>query len=145
ASATTISGGSGSTVRINSGGAAYTSQTGRVFSADTNVTGGATNKVTSPIAGTADQPLFQDERWGQFTYSIAVANGTYDVRLYFAELYYGSFVPGSCIGKRVFGMDIPNTAAPPDIPPFAICAHVGPPAALVKTVIGVSRTNGIPP
>jgi hypothetical protein len=87
-----------------------------------------------PIAGTTEDALYQDERWGQFTYAIPVANGTYDVRFHFVELYYGTVVTGSCVGKRVFGVDILDTAGV-DIPAtLDICAQVGPAAALVKTV-----------
>ena len=65
-----------------------------------------TLSVTEPsITGTTDPALYQDERWGQFSYAIPVADGTYDVRFHFAELYYGTAVAGGP-GKRVFGMDI---------------------------------------
>jgi hypothetical protein len=133
----------GTTVRINSGGGAYTSaSSGAVFSADANFTGGSSYVSSSAISGTSDPALYQNERWGQFTYAIPVANGTYDVRFHFVELYYGTVVSGSCVGKRIFGMDILDTPGAPDISNLDICAQVGPNAALVKTVSGVSVTDG---
>src|SRR2546428_4240062 len=91
----------GTTVRINTGGPAYTAANGRVFSVDQYFTGGSTYSSTAAISGTTDPALYQDERWGSFTYSIPVANGTYDVTFHFVELYYTT---GSCVGKRIFSM-----------------------------------------
>jgi hypothetical protein len=134
---------SGTTVRINSGGGAYTSSGGQVFGADANFTGGSTYISTNAISGTPDPALYQNERWGQFSYAIPVTNGTYDVRFHFVELYYGSVVPGSCVGKRVFGMNIVDTPGAQDISNLDICAQVGPNAALVKTVSGVAVSDGV--
>jgi hypothetical protein len=125
-------------VRINVGGGAYTASDGSVFSADAYYSGGDTASTTAAIAGTADPALYRDERWGNFSYSIPVANGSYDVRLHFVELYYG----GDCVGKRVFSLDVVETPGPPDVSTLDICAGVGPDAALVETVSGVSVTGG---
>ena len=131
-----------STVRINSGGSAYTTSTGVAFSADANFTGGSTFSGTGTISGTNDQALYQNERWGLFSYAIPVTNGSYDVKLHFVELYYGTVVTGSCSGKRIFGIDVADTAASPDIANLDICGQVGPRAALVKTISGVQVTDG---
>ena len=85
--------------------------------------------ITQTITGTADPALYQDERWGQFSYAIPVANGTYDVRFHFAELYYGTAVSGSCVGKRIFGMNIVDTPGT-DLTNIDVCAAVGARAAL---------------
>jgi hypothetical protein len=130
-------------VRINAAGPAYTTLAGAAFKADTSFTGGNLNSTNQGISGTNDPTLYQTERWGQFTYAIAVPNGTYDVRFHFAELYYGTVIPGSCVGKRIFGMDITNTTASPDIANLDICAQAGGPRiALQKTISNVSVTNG---
>jgi Malectin domain/Domain of unknown function (DUF1929)/Bacterial Ig-like domain/Bacterial Ig domain len=130
-------------IRINSGGAAYTARTGATFAADGSVTGGQTNSITQAVTGTNDPTLYQNERWGQFTYSIAVPNGTYDVRMHFAELYYGTSVAGSCVGKRIFSMDVLNTTVSPDIKNLDVCAAAGGARiALVRTVSAVQVTNG---
>jgi hypothetical protein len=125
-------------VRINVGGPAYTASDGNVFSADAYYSGGETASTTAAISGTPDPALYRDERWGNFSYSIPVANGIYDVRLHFVELYY----TGDCIGKRVFSIDVVGTPVTPDVATLDICAGVGPDAALVKTVSGVSVTDG---
>src|SRR4029077_9671507 len=125
-------------VRINVGGGAYTSSTGQVWQADTDFAGGAKNSTTSSITGTTDPSIYQNERYGNFSYAIPVANGTYDVRLHFVETYWGTVISGSCIGKRVFSMDIANTPASPDIANLDICAEVGPNAADVKTISGIN-------
>jgi hypothetical protein len=128
--------------RINAGGAAFTTAGGVVFQADRNFAGGKTFISSGEIAGTTDDALYLNERWGQFDYAIPVSNGHYDVRLHFVELYYGTVVAGSCVGKRLFGVDVLDTAGV-DIPTtFDICAAVGPKAALVKTV-PVTVTDGV--
>jgi hypothetical protein len=130
------------TTRINSGGGALTAAGGVVFQADGLFTGGSTFASSSPITGTPDQALYQNERWGQFSYAIPVTNGVYDVRFHFVELYYGTTVPGSCVGKRIFGMNVLDTPGI-DIPAtLDVCAQVGPNAALVQVVRGVNVTDG---
>src|SRR5712692_5870918 len=129
-----------STVRINTGGGAYTATDGRSFVADANFTGGSTFSTGAAISGTTDPKLYQDERWGQFSYSIPVVNGTYDVTFHFVELYYTA---GSCIGKRIFSMDILDTPTSPDIANLDICAAAGgADRALVRTVTGVQVSDG---
>src|SRR5205823_10298392 len=103
----------GTTVRINSGGGNYTSKSGSLFTADTNFTGGLVYSVGNAIAGTSDTALYQNERYGTFSYSIPVENGRYDVRLHFIELYYGRAAPG-CEGKRIFSIDLSDTSASPE-------------------------------
>src|SRR5690242_8674997 len=132
---TTAAPGTPAAVRINAGGPAYTASNGNTFLADQYFTGGSTNSTTGAIAGTTDQALYKDERWGAFSYRIPVVNGTYDVKLHFAEIYYGSVVPGSCVAKRVFSMDVGDTPANPDVPNLDIClAAGGPNTAYVRTV-----------
>jgi hypothetical protein len=129
-------------VRINVGGGAYTTASGVGFRADSSFSGGTPNSTTLTISGTNDPALYQDERWGQFGYSIPVANGTYDLRFHFVELYFGTVVSGSCVGKRIFGMDVLDTPTSPDIQNLDVCALVGPRAALMLTVKGVQVMDG---
>src|SRR2546423_12112018 len=58
-------------------------------------------------------------------------------------MYYGSVVAGSCVGKRVFGIDVVDTPTSPDIANLDVCGQVGPLAALVKTVSGVQVSDGV--
>ena len=130
-----------STVDVNSGGSAFTASDGSAFSADQYFSSGSTYSTSHAISGTTDDALYQNERWGTFSYSIPVVNGTYDVRFYFAEIYWGG-VSSNCAGKRVFSMDILDTPTKPDIANLDICAQVVPWAALVKTVTGVQVSDG---
>ena len=104
-SATTLTA-PGQPTYINVGGPARTSSTGQSYRADSFFTGGSVSSWAKTIAGTNDSPLYTDERWGAFSYAIPVSNGTYNVRLRFAELYYGSTIAGSCVGKRIFSVDV---------------------------------------
>src|SRR3954467_4730280 len=93
ATATTLS-----TVRINTGGAAVTDSDGMQWKADTGFTGGQLSSTTSTIASTAKQSVFRDMRFGMSAYRIPVVNGTYDVTLPEAEIYF------KAAGKRVFSV-----------------------------------------
>src|SRR5712691_12768280 len=57
-------------VYVNPGGPAYTSSSGAVYLADQYFTGGNANTSGATIAGTSDPALYQNERWGQFSYAI---------------------------------------------------------------------------
>jgi hypothetical protein len=76
---------------INAGGGAANGN-----SADNYFSGGRTAKTAAAIDGTTDDALYQSERYGDFSYAVPVANGTYQVTLKFAEFYW------SAAGKRVF-------------------------------------------
>jgi hypothetical protein len=58
--------------------------------------------TASAIANTADDPVYQTQRWGQFSYAIPLAQGTYEVTLQFNELYW------TAADSRVFGATIEN-------------------------------------
>ncbi len=68
------------------------------------------------------------------------SNGTYDVRLHFVELYYGSAVAGGA-GKRVFSIDVGDTVGV-DVQNLDIYAQVGANTALVRTISNVTVTDG---
>ena len=97
---------SASAIRVNTGGAAYTASDGRAWQGDTSFTGGTIyHPVPSPsIARTLDPTLYQSERYGNFSYNIAVPNGSYTVVLKFAEIFW------TTAGKRVFNVSINNQA-----------------------------------
>jgi hypothetical protein len=80
-----------STSAINAGGSGA-----HGYSADQYFSGGKTAKTTTAIDGTTNDALYQSERYGNFSYAVPVANGTYDVTLQFAEIYWNA------AGKRVF-------------------------------------------
>jgi len=98
--------GSGSgNVQINAGGSAASP-----FVADKDYSGGSTASVTNTISTSgvtnpAPQAVYQSNRYGNFTYTIPglTANGSYTVRLHFAEEYW------TAAGKRVFNVGINGT------------------------------------
>jgi hypothetical protein len=129
------------TKRVNSGGPAYVSPSGAYFMADTPVTGsltmsgGATRTTGAVVSGTSDPALYLDERYGVFTVNIIVPNGTYDVKLHFAETN-----PYNRPGRHIFSMDVLETPGV-DVPNLDIAATVGLNRALVKTISNVTTTT----
>ncbi len=97
-----------STVRLLAGrSSAYTDAAGNTWAADTYYSGGTVTSFGGiSVANASDSTLFQAERWGLSGYSIPVANGTYTVRLYFAENYTGI----TAAGQRVFGVTVEGTS-----------------------------------
>ena len=119
-------------LRINTGSAsAYIDGQGRTWSADTGFNTGAVAANSNAIAGTVDDVLYQSERWDRATapelrYSLAVPNGSYDVRLHFAENYTGAML----VGARVFDVNIEGLRVFNDIDVFAA---VGDRTALIRS------------
>jgi hypothetical protein len=88
--------------QINSGGSAASP-----FTADSNFTGGSTAAVThaidtSGVTNPAPQAVYQDNRYGNFTYAFPglTAGASYTVRLHFAEEYW------TTAGSRTFNVTI---------------------------------------
>ena len=140
----------GTTLRINSGGGAYTTQDGREFSADQHFDGGGawpTNgpKASEEIADTDDDLLYQSERsastdQGAFAYNLPVENGDYVVTLHFAEIYFGASAnpkgpvgsdgPG---GERVFSVNAEGGDV--ELVDYDINADVGPSTATTRCFV----------
>ncbi len=75
---------------VNAGGDAFVAANGVQYEADTFNTG-RTFSTTADIGGTADDGLYQTEAWAKsLSYEMAVANGTYDLELNFAEIWGGA-------------------------------------------------------
>ena len=137
----------GTTLRINSGGDAYTAQDGREFSADQHFAGGEIfpsngNPKNEPIDGTEDDLLYQTERnsgadGAALTYNLPVEDGDYVVTLHFAEIYFGASTnpqggvgsdgPG---GERVFSVNAEGGDA--ELVDYDINADVGPSTATTQ-------------
>jgi hypothetical protein len=90
------------------------------------------------IAGTQDDALYLTQRRGdadgkpgEFTYQIPVpADGTYKVRLHFAEIYWGATGGASgAAGKRVFSVAAEGKT---EVKDYDIYDDVGPMTAVVK-------------
>jgi Malectin domain/HYDIN/CFA65/VesB-like, Ig-like domain len=122
-------------IRMHAGGRRYTDSLGQVWSADADFTGGQVYRTTSPvnINNTADPALYQTERYGLFSYKFAVPNGSYNVVLKFAEIYFTS------VGQRVFNVSINGT---PVLTDFDIIAAAGAPLTAIEKTFPVMVTNG---
>jgi hypothetical protein len=112
---------------VNAGGAAYVDAKGIVYQADSQFSGGDTYTTSAAIAGTKDVALYQSERFGDFSYTMPVANGDYVVTLKFAEIYWTQ------PGQRVFDVLIEGAKV---IKGLDLVAQVGPNKAydVIKTV-----------
>ncbi len=68
----------------------YVDRAGKLWSADRFFTGGTpARSATGPIWRTQDPEIFRTSRQGDFTYDIPLRPGTYELRLLFAETFYG--------------------------------------------------------
>lgn len=96
------------TIRIDTGSStAYTDPAGNLWQADRGYHGGATvDRAPLTIANTDADRLYETERWGMSGYSFAVPNGSYVVRLHFAETN-ATIDPG----ERVFSVDVQGQRA----------------------------------
>jgi len=118
---------------INAGGSAYTSIDELDYTADFLFDGGFTFGSSNPIAGTADDTLYQSERWGPFSYNLPIENGDYVVTLQFAEIFYGSS------GQRVFSVEAEDQAVISDLD---LVATAGPNTAFDQSFT-VNVTDGV--
>jgi hypothetical protein len=129
---------SNQTIRINAGGPAVTTN-GVAWLADSYSTGGKTysNPAVTAIAGTTDDAIYMTERssvanLGTFSYGIPVPNGTYTVKLHFAEIYWGATGGGAGgVGKRVFNANIEG--GPVEVNSLDLNSQVAPMTAYVTT------------
>ena len=90
-------------VRVVARARNYTDQQGQVWGADRYFSHGFAVLRSEPVSNTADPEMFQAERFGNFRYTIPVADGRYTVTLRFAETWFGPAKPGAGgVGSRVF-------------------------------------------
>jgi hypothetical protein len=75
-------------LRVHVGGSAYTDLNGNVWAADNSYFGGSVRTSAGLVAGTTSPVLYQSQRSDMNGYDFALANGTYAVRLLFAELVF---------------------------------------------------------
>ena len=124
-------------ININCGGIAMTTSDGTQWSADVNFANGQVYYASSGIANTSaeDYHLYRSAREGlytDFTYSIPVPNGAYNVALRFAETRY------STRGQRTFSVVMNGSTV---LNTFDILANVPPNTPLLQQ-FPVTVTNG---
>jgi Malectin domain len=60
----------------------------RYWSGDSYFKGGSTYSISNiAVANTVDDPIYQSERVGTFSYSIPLPLGNYEIVIHLAELY----------------------------------------------------------
>jgi hypothetical protein len=114
-------------LRIDSAASAsYTDTSGNLWQADTGFTDGQTGNLGNiPIANTSDPQIYRTERFRLTGYTLPVANGSYMVRLHFAESFY------TAPGQRIFNVTVESTP----INNLDVFAEAGATrTALIKTV-----------
>ena len=132
--------------RANCGGGAF--QLTESWCPDFGAVSGApfSNSSVGDIAGTLDDAIYKTERSGttpdptRFAYAIQLPNGNYQVRLHFAEIFWGA--PGGGAGgagSRVFDVSLEGALALDD---YDIYAEVGPAAASIESFL-VSVHDGV--
>ena len=87
-------------VRVLARQTPYYSNDSHWWSPDNYFEGGQLAAYTSPVKGTDDPELYETERWGNFSYAIPVAPGTYSVFLHFAVRHGDWEQPSSSSGEE---------------------------------------------
>ncbi len=123
-----------SVYRMNAGGGQYVDVDGQTWRGDVGATAGVggMHTVSNPIDGTVNDSLFQSQRWGMTDYDLRVSNGTYRLRLLFAEVNPDS-------GARTFDVKQGSRVLLKD---FSISNEVGNYRALWKEFGDVKVTDG---
>jgi hypothetical protein len=95
-------------IRILARNAGYTDRFSRQWSADRYFRSGVLVQRHDPIADADEETLYQNERFGNFSYAIPVAlHGRYTVTLRFCEAWFGVERPaGRGPGGRVFDVSL---------------------------------------
>jgi parallel beta-helix repeat protein len=121
-------------LRINAGGDSFTDLAGNVWQADKYATNGEVHSTDKAIADTGNDGLYQTERWGQdLSYAIPVKNGTYDIKLHHAEIFFGEGT-----GQRVFDTKVEGKLISDDLDLGQTGSHT----AYVQTIKGVEVKDG---
>lgn len=128
-----IPGNEAPTFAVNAGGTQYATADATIFAGDAKFSGGIIHTTTEAIAGTVDEPLYQSERVGNFSYNIPLDNGDYQVSLKFAEFYWTNS------GQRVFDVLMEGKTV---ISKLDLIAQVGPNVAY-DVVIPVTVADGL--
>src|SRR5690348_9709697 len=97
----------GSEIRILAGAThSYVDRAGKLWSPDANFAGGTVVRSTvQHIWRTQDPAIYRTSRQGDFQYDIPLKPGVYELRLHFAETYYGpEDIGGGGEGSRVMNI-----------------------------------------
>ena len=90
-------------VRVTTRNVPYASPNGTLWQPERYYNSGRVHPLLQPVTGTDDPGLYSSERFGNFSYTFPVAQGTYTAILHFNETYHGPSNPGGGgTGSRVF-------------------------------------------
>jgi len=90
-------------IRMVARDSGYTDALGRVWLPDSHSAGGRIVVRQQAVSHSMDPGIYQSERYGNFSYAIPVAPGTYTVVLHFAESWHGpGRQDGGGVGSRIF-------------------------------------------
>ncbi len=127
-------------VRLNAGGNNFTDAEGNLWIADQayssgsfGYVNGSTYQTPDAISGTTADALYQTERWGMTAYQFDVPNGTYQVRLHLAEIYF------TARDRRYMDIKIEGT---PVLSSLDIYRLVGHDAALIYNYGNIAVKDG---
>lgn len=124
---------------INAGGGAVTFKDEN-WETDQYAKGGQTYSNAVAIKGTENDKIYQSERYGEYSYQIPLTNGSYDVKLHFAEIYHGVKNTNG-VGARVFNVNVENGQG--SLLNYDIIKSAGGPAtAVVETINEVKISDG---
>ncbi len=123
-------------IRVNCGGSGYTDSAGNSWAADYGFSGGNTWSTSAAIQNTTTPVLYQSERYnsGPLSYQFSVPNGSYQVRLMFAEIYW------SAPNQRVFNILLNGTLVEKN---FDIVVAAGGPLRAIDRTYSLTVTSGV--
>jgi hypothetical protein len=116
----------------------YTDGFGQVWQSDRYFQGGSVVRLPGhAILGTREPRLYQNRRQGNFHYDIPLTPGVYELRLYFAETFFGEDNTAGYGGEgsRAFGIEINGASA---FDRLDVIGETGASAADIKTFRDVS-------
>ena len=133
-------------VRVNCGAdEIYTDKAGREWAPDQDklpdntwgaVGGDLVLRPYEEIPGTDSPEIYLTEHYGMAAYEFEVENGTYTLRLHFAETYVDIFGEG----ERVFSVKVNEVQLITDMDPYKETGGLFKP--VVKTLEGIEVTDG---
>ncbi|MEJ2642328.1 MAG: malectin domain-containing carbohydrate-binding protein, partial [Desulfosarcinaceae bacterium] len=126
-------------LRVNCGGGRYVDTGGNAWAADSGYNTGKAAFESAEITGTSEDALYRSNRWDpnaspELEYRFKLANGSYLIKLHFAETWSGAFGTGI----RRFNIQIEDALVERNLDIFS---EVGANAALVRSY-PVTLTDG---
>ena len=123
-------------IRINAGAtAAWTDSAGNPWLPDQGFDGGKTvDRGKLEIAGTTVPDIYRTEHYAMKSFSQAVPNGAYTVKLHFAE----TFAKNTAKGQRVFSVKVEDQ----EIKDLDVVAKAGAPKTAWVETVNVNVSDG---